>query len=207
MPLLDLDAFRAAPLCRDPFDFVVVPGFLRAEARAAVTADFPAIDRPGSFPVRSLRGGPRFDALVAELQSAALTAEVAEKFGVDLAGRPTMVTVRGRVAARDGAIHTDSETKIVTALLYLTDRWDAAGGRLRILRSAEDIDDYAVEVPPDGGTLLVFRRSDRSWHGHLPFEGIRRSVQLNWLTSAAVLRREQARHRVSAAMKRLVSYR
>ena len=33
-----------------------------------------------------------------------------KKFGVDLTGRPTMITVRGRCRAEDGGIHTDSVT-------------------------------------------------------------------------------------------------
>jgi hypothetical protein len=32
-----------------------------------------------------------------------------------------------------------------------------------------------------GGTLLAFRRTDHSWHGHKPFVGERRMLQLNYL--------------------------
>ena len=39
MSALDLDALRAAALSRDPYEHVIVPGFLRAEAAAAVNAD------------------------------------------------------------------------------------------------------------------------------------------------------------------------
>jgi len=31
-----------------------------------------------------------------------------------------------------------------------------------------------VEVPPSDGTLVAFKRSDNSWHGHKPFSGKRR---------------------------------
>jgi hypothetical protein len=44
-------------------------------------------------------------------------------------------------------------------------------GRLRLLRNGSDLENYAVEIEPTGGTLLVFRRSDKSWHGHHPYEG------------------------------------
>ena len=86
-----------------------------------------------------------------------------------------MFTVRGECRASDGKIHTDSATKLITVLLYMNEKWDKDGGRLRILRNGTDLDDYVEEVPPHGGTLLVFRRSENSWHGHQPFDGPRRA--------------------------------
>ena len=44
--LLDLDRLRAAPLVRDPFDFVVVEEFVRHDALAALLADFPELGTP-----------------------------------------------------------------------------------------------------------------------------------------------------------------
>src|SRR5437016_4312758 len=41
--ILDLERLRAAPLQRDPFDFVVVDNFLRADDVPALIADFPAV--------------------------------------------------------------------------------------------------------------------------------------------------------------------
>lgn len=201
--LLDLDALGATPTMRDPFDYVIVPGFVRADAAARAVVDFPRIDRYGSFPLKSLRYGPAFADLVAALTSAEVAALLAEKLSVDLAGKPTMTTVRGRTGPRDGFIHTDSASKIVTMLVYLNDPWEATGGRLRLLRSANDLEDYAAEVPPDRGTMLAFRRSERSFHGHKPFTGERRSLQINWMTDAAVMRREELRHRISARLKQL----
>ncbi len=58
-----------------------------------------------------------------------------------------------------------------------------------------------AEVPPIAGTLLAFRRTDNSWHGHRPFDGVRRSIMLNWMTSPAVMRRELRRHALSAGVK------
>ena len=201
--LLDLNALAVAPAMRDPFDYVIVPGFVRAEMVAAAARDFPRIDRYGSFPLKSLRFGPGFGDLVAALSSPDVADLLAEKLGVDLAGKPTMATVRGQTGPRDGFIHTDSATKIVTMLVYLNEPWEAAGGRLRLLRSASDLDDYAAELPPERGTMLAFRRSERSFHGHKPFTGERRSLQINWMTDAAVMRREELRHRVSARLKQL----
>ena len=114
-----------------------------------------------------------------------------------------MVTVRGRSDGKDGRIHTDSATKIITLLLYLNPGWERPDGRLRLLRGADDLDDYAPEVAPLAGTMVAFRRSDRSFHGHRPHVGERRMLQLNWVTEPAVVRRELSRHRWSARLKAL----
>lgn len=203
---LDLDRLRATPLCRDPYDFVVVEHFLRPEHVAPVLDDFPPIARHGSFPVDVLDPpGPAFKGLLAELAGPELRAAIAEKFAIDLDGRPTMVTLRGRGDGRDGGVHTDSATKLITMLLYLNPSWDEPGGRLRVLRSRA-LDDYAAEIVPVAGTMLAFRRGERSYHGHLPHRGERRVLQLNWVTDERVVRRELRRHRLSAWIKRLVPF-
>ncbi len=69
--------------------------------------------------------------------------------------------------------------------------------------SANDLSDYAAEVPPDRGTLLLFLNGPTAWHGFEPFEGRRRVIQVNWVTDESVVRREGSRHRLSAFMKRL----
>jgi SM-20-related protein len=205
--MLDLDRLRAAPLERDPFDSVVVEEFVRGAALPAILADFPAVRGAGSFPVEGLDCGPAFASLVAALTGPALGRAVAEKFAVDLGGRPTMVTVRGASDGKDGRIHTDSETKIITLLLYLNPLWDHAEGRLRLLRGPGDLEDYAREVAPLAGTMLAFRRSERSFHGHLPYIGPRRALQLNWVRDQSVVRRELGRHRWSARLKALNPFR
>lgn len=202
MAMLDLDAFSRAALTTDPFDFVVVPGFVRREAADAVRNDFPEIACPGLLPLEATRFGPGFAALVNELRGAAVTAAFSRKFGIDLTASPMMVTVRGRCQERDGRIHTDSAAKLVTALLYLNERWESQSGRLRLLRGPSDLEDVAAEVPPDFGTLVAFRRSDRSFHGHAPYVGPRRYVMFNWMASGFAARREIMRHRVSAIVKR-----
>ena len=82
--------------------------------------------------------------------------------------------------------------------------WPHPGGRLRLLRSPDNLEDMAGEVAPLEGTLVAFRRSDSSFHGHHPFEGERIYVMFNWMVSAQAARRETRRHAVSAAFKRLV---
>ena len=203
LSMLDLERFRNTPLTSEPFQFLIVPEFVRAEARLAIDKDYPEVARPGSFPLREVTYGPGFATLIEQLRSDEFRQAFEEKFNVDLANRPDMITVRGRCSEKDGKIHTDSETKIITILIYMNPAWEPSGGRLRLLRSANNLDDVILEVPPTEGTLLAFRRSNNSWHGHKPFSGSRRVIQFNWVTSEAVVRREQNRHRLSAWMKKL----
>jgi len=198
---VDLEAFRATPLTREPFEFLAVPGFLNAEACAEINRDYPKIAESGSFPVAQLAFGPAFQKLLDELAGEDFRKAFADKFAVDLTGRPHTITVRGRCAAKDGRIHTDTETKLITVLIYFNDLWEAKGGRLRLLRSPTDLNDMIGEVSPELGAMVAFRRSDKSYHGHDPFEGVRRYVMINWMTSDAAARRELFRHRVSARAK------
>jgi hypothetical protein len=202
---LDLAALRATPLNSDPFPYLIVPGFVARKSRAAINADYPRIDSPGSFPPRELVFGPAFRELLDALQGERFRQAIEEKFQLNLGGRATMITVRGRCGTRDGNIHTDARSKIITVLLYMNPNWEEQGGRLRLLRSASDLDDYFEEVPPSEGTLLVFRRSENSWHGHKPFIGERRVIQLNWVTGPWRERFEIFRHSGSAWVKRLLA--
>ena len=202
---LDLAALARATRIDEPFPYLIVPGFLRSIGRAGLAADFPEIPEPGSFPAGDLQSGPRFHDFVAELQEPGFRAAIERAFEIDLTDRPTLVTVRGQARPRDGRIHNDSRSKLITVLIYMNEAWEAEGGRLRLLRSPDNLEDVAAEVPPQAGTLLAFRVTDHSWHGHLPVTGPRRVVQLNWVESAAVARRERARHGFSARVKRLTS--
>jgi SM-20-related protein len=202
MEMLDLAALRATPLTREPFPYLIVPQFVKPAARAAVNADYPIIDSPGSFPVSGLTYGLGFQELLDALQGPEFREVCEEKFGIDLKGRASMITVRGRCGTRDGNIHTDAVTKIITILIYMNPTWEQAGGCLRLLRSPHDIEDVLVEIPPMEGTLLAFRRTANSWHGHKLFVGPRRVIQFNWVTTAGVERREVFRHRLSAWMKK-----
>lgn len=206
MSAIDLEAFRATPLEREPYDHLVVRDFVKPDAVSAIGAAYPEIPAAGSYPLSELAFGSAFAALVDEIRSPEVEDAFAEKFAIDLTDRPTMITVRGRCRAKDGRIHTDTEDKLITVLVYLNTDWANQGGRLRILRSGDDIEDYASEVPPRAGTLLAFRRSDASFHGHTTFVGERRVIQLNWVRDSRVVRRERTRHRYSARVKRLLPF-
>ena len=202
--LLDLASLNRSPLALDPFLYTVVPHFVRPAEAALVQADFPVIGAPGLLPVEATQHGPRFAALIRDLQSEAVAQAFSTKFGIDLTGRPTMITVRGRCQEKDGRIHPDSEAKLVSALLYFNDPWESQGGRLRLLRKPDDLEDVIAEIPPECGTLVAFRRSDRSFHGHKPYVGIRRYVMINWMASSFAAQKELLRHRISARVKRLL---
>ncbi len=202
MSVVDLDALRETPLAAEPFPHVIVPGFVKEQALAAIERAFPPVDMPGSLPAGLFADVPALAALFAACQGPEMTAAVEDKLGIDLSGRPTMITVRARCRASDGKVHVDSKTKLVTVLIYLNHGWQADGGRLRLLRSP-DLADAAVEVPPDAGTLLMFLNGPTAWHGHTSFDGPRRALQLNWVTDPGVVAREHRRHRWSAAVKRV----
>ncbi len=201
--VIDLDRFADTALTRDPFEFLVVPGFVPRAAAEAAAAAFPGPDLPGVLPAPSDEPDTAFGRLLRVLRSPAVSEAFGAKFGLTLPTSTLMVTLRARTRPRDGQIHTDSELKLVTALIYLNSDWSNAGGQLRLLRGPDDIDDMIAEVPPEAGTLIAFRRSDRSWHGHKPFDGVRRAIMLNWMVDEAAARRESRRHAVSSGVKRL----
>lgn len=206
MSVLDLEAFERAPLRNDPCDFIIVPEFVRREALADVNRDYPEIGAPGNFPPEELRYGPSFAALLEELQSTRMRETLARKFGIDLDEHPLQMTVRKFSEASDGNVHNDSKTKIVTVLIYFNEYWPHAGGRLRLVRSPDSIDDYAAEVPPEGGTLLAFRRNEHSYHGFVPCEAERRSLQMYWVAPKRAARGEKKRT-VKRLMKRWLKIR
>jgi len=179
--MINLQALREAELHTDPFDYMVVPGFLSPGVLARVNADYPAIDTAANHSLDNLQYGPAFAELMAELRAPAFAQALGERFDMELATLPTTVTVRKFCERTDGNIHTDHKSKVITVLVYFNEKWEHEEGQLRMLRSSKDIEDYAAQVAPLGGTLLAFRRTDHSWHGHTRFVGERRMVQLNYL--------------------------
>ena len=203
--MLELNLFSSERLRTDPYPYIVVPGFVQGEALESVLQDFPDIEHPGSIPVSAVSGGKAYEALLSELQSDAFRRVVADKFGFSLEGFPTMTTVRGVMREKDGRIHTDSKTKVVTVLLYLNNSWEAEGGNLRVLRDGENIENFVEEVPPSAGTLMAFKVTDNCWHGHKPVVGKRLSIQMNYLVGEAAKDKHQFFHRLSARLKKLFS--
>jgi hypothetical protein len=206
MIALDYAGLAATPVATDPFPHVVVPGFVPPSSLDAVLADLPPLGKRGSFPVDAVRLGPAAKALMAAMEGHELRGVIERLFGLDLHDAPSMVTLRGWTSDRDGRIHCDSLAKRLTVLLYLNreaDAWGRQEGCLRLLRGPKDLEDFAVEVPPVNGTLLVFPNGPTTWHGHRTFVGQRYSVQLNYMTTDDKARSEMRRHRISAFVKRL----
>ncbi len=207
MSFLNIEAFSRAPLEREPFEHLTVPGFVDQTRIAEILNDYPVIEKGGSYPLIALDYGPAFEALCDELRGEALRDAFAGKFDMDLTDRPTTLTVRGRCRPKDGQIHTDSDSKLITVLVYLNENWNADGGRLRLLRSGDSLDDMIAEVPPEAGSMVCFRNRTNAWHGHGSFDGVRRVLQLNWVTDEAAVRQSERRHRRSAFWKKLNPFR
>ena len=208
MQILDFERLRAAPNATAPFPHILLPAFVRAEALPAVVAALPPIRQRGSFPIEALKLGPAAEQMVAGLEGPEFRGAVAAAFGLDLQGAPLMTTLRGQSGAQDGQIHTDSTAKRVTILLYLNpsgaDSWQRQEGCLRLLRG-KDLEDYAVEVPPVDGTLLVFPNGPATFHGHKQFIGQRTVLQMNYMTTSTKAKAEMRRHHLSAFIKRILS--
>jgi hypothetical protein len=117
-----------------------------------------------------------------------------------------MTTIMRQQSRRHGTIHTDSRSKVATALIYLNETWNGTSdGCLRLLNSATDIDDVVVpEVIPLYGGFVMFKRADNSYHGHLPFEGERHVVQIAWVTSQEEIDRKKKRGKLSSMIKGLL---
>jgi len=180
---LDPAVLEAAALATDPYEFFFAENAIRRDLQTALMADAPQISSSGSLPLAKLNYGPRFQMLIDDLQSTDFRRIVERKFDLDLSGFASTISVRGRLSRNaDGHIHTDLKEKVITVLLYLNPGWCETAGNLRVLRSRH-IHDYQLEIPAAFGNMLIFRRSDHSWHGHLPYHGPRLSLQLNWVKS------------------------
>lgn len=203
--VLDAEALRKAALVSEPFPHLIIDNIIRPEVLPEVVGSFPAISKRGSFPLHAVSHSGRFATLMHEIQSDELRDLIGERLGMDLRGKPPMVTVRGRTSKKDGGIHTDSTSKLVTVLLYLNPGWASSAGRLRLLYNDRDLTPYAAEISPEAGRCLIFKVTPNCWHGHEPFDGERRTIQLNYVSSEKVRDRELNRHRLSAFVKELFS--
>ena len=202
--LIDLDAIKSAEVHQSPYTYIVLPNFLRPDVVGDLRRDFPNIQKPGFLTLQDIDMHGAFKDLIAELEGDAMAAALSAKLGIDLVPYPRLTTVRRLSQAKDGRIHTDSQSKLATFLVYMNDNWDDdAAGRLRVLRGPNDFDDMAAEISPTMGSAFGFKRADNSWHGHKPFAGERRVVQVTWLRDAAELERKKKRNSLAQFFKGL----
>ena len=204
MSLIDLDALDAAELQTDPFDYIVVPDFLPPSALKEVNADYPIIDSAANHDLRDVSYGPQFAKLVSELQTDEFRTHLGRLFGVDLSECAETITLRKYCERTDGHIHTDHRSKVITVLVYFNEQWNSDAGCLRMLRSPSDLEHYSAEVKPLGGSLLAFRRSNWSWHGHKEFVGERRMLQYNFLSNSKLAQLNQKLSRMGTHFSKRV---
>jgi SM-20-related protein len=172
----DAAALLAAPLRTDPYPHLIARNCLKAEALPALRRDFPRLKRPGYHPLDTFTPVGAFAGLIAQIKDGALEQAIGDRLGLDLASYPRT--------------HTDSERKLATLLIYMNSGWVSPEGRIRVLRS-ESLDDLVEEISPEEGNVFAFRRTDASWHGHTPFRGERRVVQVTWLRDAEAADRKR----------------
>lgn len=189
-----------------PFPFMMAHGQLPDDVRDELERDFPRYTSAGFFPYDPDDCGPSINALIENMTSPAFAQAIGQRLGIDGLGQyPTLVTLCRLLNKRHGTIHTDSRSKVATALIYLNTRWpDTSDGCLRFLYRIDDIDSIAApELVPLYGEFAVFKRCENSFHGHLPYEGERRVIQVAWLTSEEEKLRKTKRGKFSRAFKKL----
>ena len=202
--ILDLDAVSSAKISEAPYPHFVVNSSVSPSYVDEVHRDFPVIKAGGSFALSEVEPGPRFNELLTELNGPAFRDIISRKLNLDLHDRPMVITLRGVSRAKDGRIHTDSKSKMATILIYFNENWEAESGRLRILRSNE-MDDYVEEVAPDAGTMIAFKVTEDCWHGYPAFEGVRQSIQINFVEDDRAANKHGKRHGWTAKLKKLFS--
>ena len=202
--IIDYGAIGRAHVRHTPYDHMVGTGILRPERVSAVRESFPKIKLTGFHPLSQMRVEGAFADLIKEIQGSRFASAVSDSLGVDLRSYPQLITIRKISAAHEGRIHRDSESKIATLLIYMNEGWLSSEGRFRVLRNDHDFNDFAAEVSPEMGSFVAFRRADHSWHGHTPFVGERRVVQIAWVRSQADIDRKNRRHGLSSFFKKLL---
>lgn len=191
---------------KEPFPFLVAHGQLPREAYADLDRDFPRYGSAGFFPYDPTECGPSVNTLIDNLTSPAFARVLGKHLDIEhLDAYPTLVTLCRLLNKRHGTIHTDSRSKVATALIYLNAQWpDTSNGCLRFLSKSDDIDSMvAPELVPLYGEIAAFKRCDNSFHGHLPYAGERRVIQVAWLVSEKDKLRKTRRGRFSRGFKKL----
>jgi SM-20-related protein len=199
--IINWEALSHSEVNQNPFPYLIIDNFLKNEYKEVVCKDFPNIRFPGSISLNDVKYGQTFQRLLDELHSDTLKTVIEQKFAMDLQQRPTLITLRGRTRKRDGQIHTDTKSKLITVLLYLNPEWTSSGGQLRLLNNGNDLNDYVAEVPPLWGRCVIFKVTDNCWHGHTRFTGQRKSLQLNYLVDETTLKQQSQKHQLAAKWK------
>jgi len=203
MRILDRNKINQVSVDTEFFPFFHIENVFSSNTEASsLTEDFPEIDRGGSFPTEKLSDGILKD-LIQELEGNEFKSLLEEKFNIDLANSEVVTTLRGYSRAKDGQIHTDSTSKILTVLLYLNIDWKNNEGNLRLLKENNNLENTIKEISSEFGNLIAFKVTENCWHGFRAFEGKRLSIQLNYIHPNS-LSSHNLRHRISSIFKNLL---
>jgi len=199
---LDEAAIAAAERHQAPYDWAYAGAAIDPRHLETVLADAPEIPNRGSYGLPQLKVGPNFADLLNDLAGPRFRRLVGAKLGIDLEAFPQVTLMTGNTTGNynEGYAHPDSRHKIATVILGLSRDWPHEAGRMRVLNSP-DREDFVFECSPVFGTLLMFKVSDKSWHGFLPQKGRRMSLEVCWVDSEAYVHREYWRHGISAFAK------
>ena len=201
MQLINSDKLSHAKVEKESFPFFHVDNiFLDNINTEQIINDFPDISDGGSFHLTSIHLGDSINQLIEELESEEFKKILENKFSVNLDEAKVVTTLRGYSRKKDGKIHTDSKTKILTVLLYLNKNWSEDNGNLRLLKGNSNLEDYIKEIPCTLGSLVAFKVTDKCWHGFKSYEGKRLSVQLNYIYPDAITS-HNLRHKISSGLK------
>ena len=195
-----MELVKETPLKTSPFPYFSIEQSLEQNKLENLINDFPSINRGGSFNEEDLELGESYQSLHQAIDSADFRQALSDKFDTDVMDAPLMITYRGYSRQKDGRVHTDSKTKLLTILIYFNDSWSAETGKLRILNS-DDMEDVAEEVNPTAGCMIAFKVTDNCWHGYPSFEGTRNAIQVNFLASEAANKKHKFFHKISAKIK------
>ena len=113
-----VDRIAEPAVVRDaPFPLLIATDVLDRDAEAMIGQDFPRYRGAGFFPYAQSDCGPAMNALVAELTSPTFSDRIGDLLGIDrLSQYPVLVTICRALNLRHGTIHTDSQSKVASAL-------------------------------------------------------------------------------------------
>jgi len=200
--MINIDLINTTPLKMEPFPYFTIEQSMLDKELMGLVKNFPIINSGGSFNKEDLELSEHYHSLHDSLDSEPFRQALSEKFKVNVITSPIMLTYRGFSRTKDGRVHTDSKTKLLTILIYFNDGWAIESGKLRILNS-DDINDIAEEVNPTAGSMVAFKVTDNCWHGYPSFEGTRNAIQVNFLANEAASKKHKFFHKISAKLKSL----
>ena len=198
--ILNKQALKTAVINKDFFPYCYIKNsFNNNQLTKKILLDFPLINKGGSFNIPSKENS--INELVNDFKNPVIKSILSDKFNVDLDRASTIATLRGYSRRKDGNIHSDSSSKILTILIYLNKTWDHENGLLRLLKTKDNLDDYIVEIPANLGSMVIFKVTNNCWHGYKSFEGERKSIQINYVHKRSH-KVHLIRHSISSFLKK-----